>query len=241
MNYAVYDVTKTQAEPVNLDSLDDSYSTNLNASTTSTTAIDYNVLADPKNKKKSVFAFIVGFFIFGSFFGYALSRYYAETSGQEFELGRREWFAFKNHVFSSEKIDVRPGDIVTTNTALKSESSAPMWTFIRILTSVYDGGPLFEPVDSSGQLGISNKWTEVSQGVIGDLYEYVYRLIEPLQSGATSPPLMQGLKMVDMGIEEFSRIGIPKINMKGYATGTEDGTNPDDAWNSIRIKYPEDF
>lgn len=134
MNYAVYDVTKTQAEPVNLDSLDDSYST---TSTTSTTAIDYNGLADPKNKKKSVFAFIVGFFIFGSFFGYALSRYYAETSGQEFELGRREWFAFKNHVFSSEKTYVRPGDIVTTNTALKSESSAPMWTFIRILTSVY--------------------------------------------------------------------------------------------------------
>ena len=156
------------------------------------------------------------------------------------------------------------------DTELSSESSIEMWTFIRLFTPVFNGGPLYEPIQSMGangsagtggnnssnagssgssgnsnstaNVGINPSWTEMISEIHGDKYMIVYRLQEPLQPVQTAPALMAGLRMVDMSIKDFADIGDNiEPELKAYVANAGEGSGPDEAWNTIMVKYSEEF
>lgn len=141
-----------------------------------------------------------------------------------------------------------------------------MWTFIRLFTPVFNGGALYEPIqsitgatggnnssnagssgssgnsNSTANVGINPSWTEMISEIHGDKYMIVYRLQEPLQPVQTAPALMAGLRMVDMSIKDFADIGDNiEPELKAYVANAGEGSGPEDAWNTILVKYSEEF
>ena len=226
-----------------------------------------------------VAASVLAFLLFGGLIGWAVSTYVDTTENERASFTRKEYFHVLKHEFFPEgSAGVQPGVIVPVDTELSSESSIEMWTFIRLFTPVFNGGPLYEPIQSMGAagaagnsssstgsnsgsnssssgstgstggagsnavVGINSSWTEMISEIHGDKYMIVYRLQEPLQPVETAPPLMAGLRMVDMSIKDFADIGDNiEPELKAYVANAGEGSGPEDAWNMIMVKYSEEF
>lgn len=227
-------------------------------------------------RRLRVAAFILSFLFFGGLIGWAVSTYVDTTENERASFTRKEYFHVLKHEFFPEgNAGVQPGVIVPVDTELSSESSIEMWTFIRLFTPVFNGGALYEPIQSMGAagnsssstgsnsgsnssssgstgstggagsnavVGINSSWTEMISEIHGDKYMIVYRLQEPLQPVETAPPLMAGLRMVDMSIKDFADIGDNiEPELKAYVANAGEGSGPDEAWNTIMVKYSEEF
>ena len=218
-------------------------------------------------RRLRVAAFILSFLFFGGLIGWAVSTYVDTTENERASFTRKEYFHVLKHEFFPEgSAGVQPGVIVPVDTELSSESSIEMWTFIRLFTPVFNGGPLYEPIqsitgaaggnnssnagssgssgnsNSTANVGINPSWTEMISEIHGDKYMIVYRLQEPLQPVQTAPALMAGLRMVDMSIKDFADIGDNiEPELKAYVANAGEGSGPEDAWNTIMVKYSEEF
>ena len=288
MTYPIYDLNdRNAATPINIKELEEedekllsevsevSEAANNNNSTpfvdteeTATTATTRRI------RNIRIAASVLAFLLFGGLIGWAVSTYVDTTENERASFTRKEYFHVLKHEFFPEgSAGVQPGVIVPVDTELSSESSIEMWTFIRLFTPVFNGGPLYEPVrsiagtggsssagnsssstgsnsssggaggaGSNAVVGINSSWTEMISEIHGDKYMIVYRLQEPLQPVETAPPLMAGLRMVDMSIKDFADIGENiEPELKAYVANAGEGSGPEDAWNMIMVKYSEEF
>ena len=282
-NYPIYDLNdRNAATPVNIKELEEEDEAELlsTAANNSTPTVDTEEIITPRRLRNiRVAASVLAFLLFGVLIGWAVSTYVDTTENERASFTRKEYFHVLKHEFFPEgSAGVQPGVIVPVDTELSSESSIEMWTFIRLFTPVFNGGPLYEPIQSmsatgaagnssssagsnsgsnsssSGStgstggagsnavVGINSSWTEMISEIHGDKYMIVYRLQEPLQPVETAPPVMAGLRMVDMSIKDFADIGENiEPELKAYVANAGEGSGPEDAWNMIMVKYSEEF
>ena len=235
MNYPIYDVTSDRATPINVAVIE---------------AIEPEEASDNNhNNRKRLFSFLrlFGFviiLIIGGGTIYALTQYFTAMPVQESDLSKSEFFAFQNHDFFPERKSIRPGDIAKVDTVFKSDSSIPMYVFIRILMPLVNGSPLYVPIDSNGQEGFNTKKWEAVEGEIGirnDRYSYVYALSSPLAPLDTTLALMEQVKMVEMDKADYGKLGDINIKIRAYGAGVEDNTSLEDAWSGIKQRYSGDF
>lgn len=282
-NYPIYDLNdRNAATPVNIKELEEEDEAELlsTAANNSTPTVGTEEITTPRRIRNiRVAASVLAFLLFGGLIGWAVSTYVDTTENERASFTRKEYFHVLKHEFFPEgSAGVQPGVIVPVDTELSSESSIEMWTFIRLFTPVFNGGPLYEPIQSMGAagaagnssssagsnsgsnssssgstgstggagsnavVGINSSWTEMISEIHGDKYMIVYRLQEPLQPVETAPPLMAGLRMVDMSIKDFADIGENiEPELKAYVANAGEGSGPEDAWNMIMVKYSEEF
>ena len=247
MTYPIYDLNdRNAATPINIKELEEEDEKLLSEvsevseaanNNNSTPFVDTEETATTATTRRlRVAASVLAFLLVGSLIGWAVSTYVDTTENERASFTRKEYFHVLKHEFFPEgSAGVQPGVIVPVDTELSSESSIEMWTFIRLFTPVFNGGPLYEPIQSMGangsagtggnnssnagssgssgnsnstaNVGINPSWTEMISEIHGDKYMIVYRLQEPLQPVETAPPLMAGLRMVDMSIKDFADIG----------------------------------
>ena len=279
MTYPIYDLNdRNAATPVNIKELEEEDEKLLSEvsevseaanNNNSTLFVDTEETATTATTRRlRIAASVLAFLLVGSLIGWAVSTYVDTTENERASFTRKEYFHVLKHEFFPEgSAGVQPGVIVPVDTELSSESSIEMWTFIRLFTPVFNGGPLYEPIQSMGAagnssssaggssssggagstgsnavVGINSSWTEMISEIHGDKYMIVYRLQEPLQPVETAPPLMAGLRMVDMSIKDFADIGDNiEPELKAYVANAGEGSGPEDAWNMIMVKYSEEF
>ena len=273
--YPIYDLNdRNAATPVNIKELEEEDEAELlsTVANNSTLTVGTEEITTPRRIRNiRVAASVLAFLLFGGLIGWAVSTYVDTTENERASFTRKEYFHVLKHEFFPEgSAGVQPGVIVPVDTELSSESSIEMWTFIRLFTPVFNGGPLYEPTQSMGAagnnssstgstgsnsssgstggagsnavVGINSSWTEMISEIHGDKYMIVYRLQEPLQPVETAPPLMAGLRMVDMSIKDFADIGDNiEPELKAYVANAGEGSGPEDAWNTIMVKYSEEF
>ena len=163
-NYPIYDLNdRNAATPVNIKELEEEDEAELlsTAANNSTLTVGTEEITTPRRLRNiRVAASVLAFLLFGGLIGWAVSTYVDTTENERASFTRKEYFHVLKHEFFPEgSAGVQPGVIVPVDTELSSESSIEMWTFIRLFTPVFNGGPLYEPIQSMGVAGNSSSST----------------------------------------------------------------------------------
>ena len=154
---------------------------------------------------------------------------YITTEMQTSVFTKKEYFDISGSQFFTAEGDIGPGESMSVNPIITSESSVDMYVFIRVEMPVYNSGEglySFEP---------NSEWSlvESSEGLDGKWVE-VYRYNEPLTPDESTTPLASSLTMKNMTLADLAEIKDVNVSMTGYACKVSDVGSIDDAWDYIK-------
>ncbi len=160
---------------------------------------------------------------------YAVTTLFFMGDTQTSDYSKKTYFEFEGSSFFTASGEVGPGESMSINPVISSESTVDMYVFIRVEMPGYNGAGLYELNTGSG-------WECIESGANGDKWFSVYRYNNVLAPGASTMALGSSLTMVDMSLADYVDLTDINVTMTGYACGAEDETI-DTAWESIKANY----
>lgn len=160
---------------------------------------------------------------------YAITTLFFKGETQTSEYSKKTYFEFDSSTFFTGSGEVGPGESMSINPAITSESTVDMYVFIRVEMPKIGSSGLYALNAGSG-------WSLVESGSSGDKWVEVYRYENILTPGASTTALGNSLTMVDMSLADYADLTDLNVTMTGYACGTDDETL-DTAWDSIKGNY----
>lgn len=152
---------------------------------------------------------------------------YITTGTQTSVFTKKEYFEMDGSQFFTAEGDIGPGESMSINPIITSESSVDMYVFIRVEMPIYDGGGLYE-------LNVDSGWSLVESGENDGTWVEVYRYDDVLTPEQSTTALSNSITMVDMTLAEFAEISDIDVSMTGYACRVSDVTGIDEAWDYIK-------
>lgn len=157
---------------------------------------------------------------------YALVTYItSETQTSSFT--KKEYFEMECSEIFAETSEAGPGEKVSINPTITSESSVDMYVFIRVEMPVFNDAGLYE-------LAVNDRWSLVESEVVDNKWVEVYRYDSELKPDQSTTVLANKLTMKDLTLAEFAEIEEIDVSMTGYACRTADVAGIDEAWDYIK-------
>ena len=157
---------------------------------------------------------------------YALVTYItSETQTSSFT--KKEYFEMECSEIFAETSEVGPGDTVSINPIITSESSVDMFAFIRVEIPMYDGVGLYD-------LTVNDGWRLVESGESNGTWVEVYRYDDVLTPDQSTTVLADKLTIKNMTLAEFAEISDVNVSMTGFACRVSDVAGIDEAWDYIK-------
>ena len=152
---------------------------------------------------------------------------YITTKTQTSSFTKKEYFEMSGSEVFTASSEVGPGDAVTINPTITSESSVDMYVFIRVEMPGYNSGGLYD-------LTVNDGWSLVENEVVDDKWVEVYRYDTELKPDQSTTVLSNTITMVNMTLAEFAEIEEIDVSMTGFACRTADVAGIDEAWDYIK-------
>lgn len=160
---------------------------------------------------------------------YAVTTLFFKGETQTSDYSKKTYFEFSGDGFFTESGEVGPGESMSINPVISSESTVDMYVFIRVEMPSYSSAGLYD-------IDLNSGWECIESGANGDTWFSVYRYNDVVAPGESTTALGSSLTMVDMSLAEYSELSDINVTMTGYACGAEDETI-DTAWESIKANY----
>lgn len=152
---------------------------------------------------------------------------YITTKTQTSSFTKKEYFEMSDSEIFATSSEVGPGETVSINPVITSESSVDMYVFIKVEMPGYNGGGLY-------RLDMNSGWSLVESGESNGTWVEVYRYDTELTPDQSTTVLANKLTMVNMTLAEFAEISDIDVSMTGYACRTADVAGIDEAWDYIK-------
>ena len=152
---------------------------------------------------------------------------YITTETQTSSFTKKEYFEMECSEIFAETSEVGPGESVSVNPVITSESSVDIYVFIRVEMPVYNSGGLYE-------LTVNDGWSLVEIEAVDNKWGEVYRYDDVLTPDQSTTVLANKLTMVNMTLAEFAEISEIDVSMTGYACRVADVAGIDEAWEYIK-------
>ena len=160
----------------------------------------------------------------------ALTTYFGTDTKRIITVGKSEFFGVKGHSFSVNTT-CRPTESFPVDLTLKSDSSIPMYVWLRIEMPIFAGEGIYTFENNAD-------WTLQEKGLTADnKYSYVYRYIEPLEAEETTSPLTDKFTMRDMSKKEYGTYSNLAFTVQPFCSGTDGNTDPDAGWQAVKGEY----
>lgn len=152
---------------------------------------------------------------------------YITTKTQTSSFIKKEYFEMFGSEIFVKSSEVGPGDTVSINPTITSESFVDMFAFIRVEIPMYDGGGLYD-------LTVNDGWRLVESGESNGTRVEVYRYDDVLTPDQSTTVLADKLTMKNMTLAEFAEISDVNVSMTGFACRVSDVAGIDEAWDYIK-------
>ena len=152
---------------------------------------------------------------------------YISTATQTSSFTKKEYFEMSGSQFFTAEGDIGPGESMSINPIITSESSVDIYVFIRVEMPGYGAGGLYE-------LDVDASWSLVDSGERDGVWVEVYQYDTVLTPGASTTALADKLTMVDMGMADYAEISEIDVSMTGFACRVSDVESIDEAWGYIK-------
>lgn len=152
---------------------------------------------------------------------------YITTATQTSSFTKKEYFEMECSEIFSGTSEVGPGDTVSTNPTITSESSVDIYVFIKVEMPVFNDAGLYE-------LAVNDSWSMVERSESNGTWVEVYRYNEPLAPDESTTSLAGKLTMKNITLAEYADIEDINVSMTGFACRTADVTDIDEAWSFIK-------
>lgn len=152
---------------------------------------------------------------------------YITTMTQTSSFTKKEYFKMSGSEIFYASSEVGPGETVSINPTITSESSVDMYVFIRVEMPMYNEAGLYE-------LSLNSEWSLLDREIVGDKCIEVYHYNTALPPGASTTPLANSLTMVNIGMADYAVINDINVSMTGFACRVSDVVDIDDAWDYIK-------
>lgn len=160
---------------------------------------------------------------------YAVTTLFFKGETQASDYSKKTYFQFDGSGFFTQSGEVGPGESMSINPVISSESTVDMYVFIRVEMPVFSSAGLYS-------LDLNSGWECIESGVNGDKWFSVYRYNDVVAPGASTTALGSSLTMVNMSLADYAEISDINVTMTGYACGAED-EELSTAWESIKGNY----
>lgn len=152
---------------------------------------------------------------------------YITTKTQTSSFTKKEYFEMSGSEIFSASSEVGPGETVTINPVITSESSVDMYVFIRVEMPMYSGGGLYD-------LNVDAGWSMVESEVVDNKWVEVYRYDSELKPEQSTTVLANKLTMKNMTLAEFAEISDIDVSVTGFACRVSDVAGIDEAGGYIK-------
>ena len=152
---------------------------------------------------------------------------YITTKTQTSSFTKKEYFEMSGSEIFSALSEVGPGEKVSINPTITSESSVDMYVFIRVEMPGYNGGGLY-------RLDMNSGWSMVESSESNGTWVEVYRYDSELKPDQSTTVLANKLTMKDMTLAEFAEVSDIDVSMTGFACRVADVAGIDEAWEYIK-------
>lgn len=135
-------------------------------------------------------------------------------------------FDFSTSFISAE---LGPGDTVTIRPYVISESSVPVYVFIKVDMPYVSGGPLYD-------INVSNDWKAVEENAGTLVYAYAESEMTVLDPGEYTTYLASTMTMKSLSVADFAGIDDINATFTAYTMEVTDDipTDPAQAWNTLK-------
>ena len=180
-------------------------------------------------KRSTVVILILVMLALTTVVAYAVTTLFFKGEPQTSDYSKKTYFQFAGDGFFTASGEVGPGESMSINPVITSESTVDMYVFIRVEMPSYSSAGLYE-------LDTDSSWECIESGVNGDTWFSVYRYNDVVAPGASTTALGSSLTMVDMSLADYADLTDINVTMTGYACGAED-EELSTAWESIKGFY----
>ena len=152
---------------------------------------------------------------------------YITTMTQTSSFTKKEYFEMSGSEIFAASSEVGPGETVSINPMITSESSVDMYVFIKVEMPRYSSGGLYD-------LTVNDGWSMAESGVVDNKWIEVYRYDTELKPDQSTTVLANKMTMKNMTLAEFAENEEIDVSMTGYACRTTDVAGIDEAWDYIK-------